>query len=237
MATTYADGVPVWIYVIFRKNPSAGHDKMTINISQDGPVFWNRHVIYAFCCSCHFEKHEDEMMELMARFNTRIERVCLVDKPVDYSFLPDSFFRFLANSLPQLQFVYLRELNLERLNRATVEQLSRHKNLKKLIVHGCRNYEVLEDFHTLPQLLVVKGEIMGLKAMLGDLGDSPTPSPIHTKSPQQQHHQRQSIESVSTSTSTTASDSESGGGPLPTAQSSATRDFRGGNSIAVESNY
>uniref|UniRef100_A0AC35GQT1 Uncharacterized protein n=1 Tax=Panagrolaimus sp. PS1159 TaxID=55785 RepID=A0AC35GQT1_9BILA len=56
--TTYADGVPVWIYVIFRKNPSAGHEKMSINISQDGPVFWNRHVIYAFCCSCHFEKHE-----------------------------------------------------------------------------------------------------------------------------------------------------------------------------------
>jgi hypothetical protein len=229
--TTYADGVPVWIYVIFRKNPSAGHEKMSINISQDGPVFWNRHVIYAFCCSCHFEKHEEELLELMARFNTRIERVCLVDKPVDYSFLPDSFFRFLANSLPQLQFVYLRELNLERLNRATVEQLSRHNNLKKLIVHGCRNYEVLEDFHTLPQLLVVKGEIMGLKAMLGDLGDSPQPSPIHSK------QQRQSVESVSTSTSTTASDSESG--PLPTATSSGanTRDFLGGKSIAIESNY
>uniref|UniRef100_A0AC34GVN6 Uncharacterized protein n=1 Tax=Panagrolaimus sp. ES5 TaxID=591445 RepID=A0AC34GVN6_9BILA len=168
----------------------------------------------------------------MSRFNTRIERVCLVDKPVDYSFLPDSFFRFLANSLPQLQFVYLRELNLERLNRATVEQLSRHNNLKKLIVHGCRNYEVLQDFHTLPQLLVVKGEIMGLKAMLGDLGDSPQPSPIHSSKQQQQ---RQSIESVSTSTSTTASDSESG--PLPTATSSATRDFLGGKSIAIESNY
>ena len=82
--TTYADGVPVWIYVIFRKNPSAGHEAMSINISQDGPVFWNRHVIYAFCCSCHFEKHEEELLELMARFNTRIERVCLVDKQVDY---------------------------------------------------------------------------------------------------------------------------------------------------------
>lgn len=43
------------------------------------------------------------MLELMSRFHTRIERVCLVDKPVDYSFLPDGFFRFLATSLPQLQ--------------------------------------------------------------------------------------------------------------------------------------
>ena len=125
------------------------------------------------------------------------------------------------------QFVYLRELNLERLNRATVEQLSLHKNLKKLIVHGCRNYEVLQDFHNLPQLLVVKGEILGLKAMLGDLGDSPQPSPIHQK------QQRQSIESVSTSTS--ASDSESG--PLPTAASSASRGIIGANEITVHSNY
>lgn len=32
-----------------------------------------------------------------------------------------------------------------------------------MIVHGCRNYEVLEDFRNLPQLLVVRGEIIGLK--------------------------------------------------------------------------
>lgn len=56
--TAFSDSVPVWVYVIFRKNPSSGHDKVTINVSTDGPVFWNRHVIYVFCCSCHFDRHE-----------------------------------------------------------------------------------------------------------------------------------------------------------------------------------
>jgi len=205
---SYRDGVPVWVYVIFRKNPSSGHEKMTINISQDGPVFWNRHVIYVFCCSCHFEKHEAELLELLGRFQTRVERVCLVDKPVDYSFLPDSFFGFLAKHLPNLQFVYLRELNLERLNRGTVEQLSRHKNLKKLIVHGCRNYDALQDFRNLPQLLVVKGDIVGLKAMIGDV------------EPQMMESQRRSEESVSTS-SASVSDSDSGTGLVP--ENSANR--------------
>lgn len=37
-----------------------------------------------------------------------------------------------------------------------------------MIVHGCRNYEVLEDFRNLPQLLVVKGEIVGLKVTLAN---------------------------------------------------------------------
>uniref|UniRef100_A0A7E5A142 Leucine-rich repeat-containing protein 51 n=1 Tax=Panagrellus redivivus TaxID=6233 RepID=A0A7E5A142_PANRE len=208
--STSTSGVPVWVYVIFRKNPSSGHDKMTINISADGPVFWNRHVIYAFCCSCHFEKHEDELLQLMARFDTRVERVCLVDKPVDYSFLPDSFFRFLATALPSLQFVYLRELNLERLNRATVEQLAVHPKLKKLIVHGCRNYEALQDFRNLPQLLVVKGEIVGLKAMIGDIGDSPEDSPTGLG----RLEETRSEASVSTS-SVSVSDSESGPTPAP----------------------
>lgn len=53
-----AANVPVWIYVIFRKNPSTGHSRLSANISADGPVFWDRHVVYVFCCSCHFEKHE-----------------------------------------------------------------------------------------------------------------------------------------------------------------------------------
>jgi hypothetical protein len=69
----------------------------------------------------------------------------------------------MANSLTNLQFVYLRELDLEKVNRGTVEKLSKHRNLKKLIVHGCRNYDVFKDFNGLPQLLVVKGEIVGLK--------------------------------------------------------------------------
>lgn len=50
--------VPIWVYVIFRKNISSGHNKVTVNISTDGPVFWNRYVIYVFCCSCHFDRHE-----------------------------------------------------------------------------------------------------------------------------------------------------------------------------------
>lgn len=50
--------IPIWVYIIFRKNPSLGHEKMTINESMDGPVFWDRHVVYVFCCSCHFDKHE-----------------------------------------------------------------------------------------------------------------------------------------------------------------------------------
>ncbi|CAD5234473.1 unnamed protein product [Bursaphelenchus xylophilus] len=161
--------VPVWVYVIFRRNPSSGHDKINVNESGDGPVFWNRRVIYVFCCSCHFDKHEPKLRQILENSAPRVERVCLVDRPVDYPFIPDSFFTFMCTKLSNLQFVYLRELDLEKVNRATVAILSKHKNLKKLIVHGCRNYDVFQDFHGLPQLLVVKGEILGLKAMIGDV--------------------------------------------------------------------
>lgn len=121
-----------------------------------------------------------------------------------------STYLIIINNCSNFQFVYLRELNLERLNRATVEQLSRHRKLKKLIVHGCRNYEVLQDFHTLPQLLVVKGEIIGLKQMIGDMDpmmmiQSPqtTVSPINDPPPTTRLD-----ESISTS-SGSVSDSES----------------------------
>ncbi|PAV85803.1 hypothetical protein WR25_14391 [Diploscapter pachys] len=164
------DTRPVWVYVIFRKNHCSGHEKMSVNVSFDGPIFWNRQVIYIYCCSCHFdEKHETALMKILEKFESRVERVCLVDKPVDYPFLPDSLFSYMANKMPKLQFIYLRELDLEKINRGTVAELASHKNLKKFIVHSCRNYEVFEDFRNLPQLLVVKGEIFGLKAMLGDL--------------------------------------------------------------------
>uniref|UniRef100_A0A914H264 Uncharacterized protein n=1 Tax=Globodera rostochiensis TaxID=31243 RepID=A0A914H264_GLORO len=165
--------LPVWVYVIFRKNPSSGHEKVSIKDSLDGPVFWSRRVLYVFCCSCHFDRHERDLLRLMEQWKQRIERVCLVDRPLDYPFLPDSLFGFLANHLPRLEFVYLRELDLEKINRATVERLSQHKHLKKLIVHGCRNYEVLQDFQNLPQLLVVRGDIQGLKAMIGCEDDFP----------------------------------------------------------------
>ncbi|UMM41948.1 hypothetical protein L5515_017977 [Caenorhabditis briggsae] len=141
---------------------------MTVNISFDGPIFWKRQVAYIYCCSCHFDEHEGPLMAILEKFEQRVERVCLVDKPVDYPFLPDSLFSYMANKMPKLQFIYCRELDLEKINRGTVVELANHPNLKKVIVHLCRNYEVLEDFRNLPQLLVVKGEIMGLKAMLGD---------------------------------------------------------------------
>lgn len=133
--------LPVWIYVMFRRNPSSGHDKIDIkirlalsnnwpcaiwdyiNCSSDGPVFWTREVIYVFCCSCHFEKHEvdrlrcifmehlsgdfqKELLQLLEKTRNRIERVCLVDRPIDYPFLPDSLFSFMANALPKLQVIH-----------------------------------------------------------------------------------------------------------------------------------
>lgn len=168
MEATRTETKPVWVYVIFRKNHCSGHEKMTVNISFDGPIFWNRQVAYIYCCSCHFDEHENPLMAILEKFEQRVERVCLVDKPVDYPFLPDSLFSYMARKMPRLQFIYLRELDLEKINRGTVVELANHKCLKKVIVHLCRNYEVLEDFRNLPQLLVVKGEIVGLKAMLGD---------------------------------------------------------------------
>lgn len=80
MEATRAETKPVWVYVIFRKNHCSGnllpplqscriiskssknhclgHEKMTVNISFDGPIFWNRQVAYIYCCSCHFDEHE-----------------------------------------------------------------------------------------------------------------------------------------------------------------------------------
>ncbi|CAJ0582964.1 unnamed protein product, partial [Mesorhabditis spiculigera] len=170
------DEKPMWIYVIFRKNHCSGHEKMTVNISFDGPVFWTRQVAYIYCCSCHFELHENPLLTILHKFEARVERVCLVDTPVDYAFLPDSIFAYMARSMPKLQFVYLRELDLEKINRGTVAELAVHRSLKKVIVHKCRNYEVLEDFRNLPQLLVVKGEIQGLRSMLGGDPDAPPES-------------------------------------------------------------
>ncbi|KAJ1363573.1 hypothetical protein KIN20_023472 [Parelaphostrongylus tenuis] len=171
MEVTKSETKPVWVYVIFRKNHCSGHEKMTVNISRDGPVFWNRQVAYIYCCSCHFEEHEGPLMAILNKFEQRVERMCIVDRPVDYPFLPDSIFSYMAKSMPKLQFIYLRELDLEKINRATVVDLANHATLKKVIVHGCRNYEVLEDFRNLPQLLVVRGEIVGLKAMIGDFDE------------------------------------------------------------------
>uniref|UniRef100_A0A1I7V6G2 F-box domain-containing protein n=2 Tax=Loa loa TaxID=7209 RepID=A0A1I7V6G2_LOALO len=162
------DNRPVWVYIIFRKNHCSGHEKMTVNMSFDGPIFWKRQVAYIYCCSCHFHEHEGPLLALLRKLEHRVIRVCIVDTPVDYAFLPDSFFSYMARNMPCLQFIYLREIDLEKINRGTMVELAQHPQLKKLIVHKCRNYEVFEDFHNLPQLLVVKGDIVGLKAMIGD---------------------------------------------------------------------
>ena len=42
-------------------------------------------------------------MKILEKFESRVERVCLVDKPVDYPFLPDSLFSYMANKMPKLQ--------------------------------------------------------------------------------------------------------------------------------------
>ncbi|KAL3991143.1 F-box-like family protein [Acanthocheilonema viteae] len=163
-----SDDRPVWVYIIFRRNHCSGHEKMTVNLSFDGPIFWKRQVAYIYCCSCHFHEHERPLLALLRKLEHRVIRVCIVDTPIDYAFLPDSFFSYMARNMPHLQFIYLREIDLEKINRGTVVELAQHPQLKKLVVHKCRNYEVFEDFHNLPQLLVVKGDIVGLKAMIGD---------------------------------------------------------------------
>ena len=159
---------PVWLYVIFRKNRVSGHSKPSVNISFDGPVFWEKRVVYVYCCSCHFaEKHAEPLTGLCGSLAKRIQRICLVDSPADYPFITDGFFNFINDNLPNLQFLYLRELDLENLNFPTVKKLAQHPSLKKLIAHMCRKIDVLLEFGSLPQLLVVKGEIQGLKAFLG----------------------------------------------------------------------
>ncbi|PIO62182.1 hypothetical protein TELCIR_16272, partial [Teladorsagia circumcincta] len=74
---------------------------------------------------------EGPLMAILGKFEQRVERMCLVDRPVDYPFLPDSIFSYMAKCMPKLQFIYLRELDLEKINRATVVELANHSTLKK----------------------------------------------------------------------------------------------------------
>ncbi len=68
------DGRPVWLYVIFRKNRVSGHDRLNVHISFDGPIFWEKRVVYAYCCSCHFLlKHEQSLMGLCKRVAHRVQ--------------------------------------------------------------------------------------------------------------------------------------------------------------------
>ncbi|KAK6033424.1 hypothetical protein OSTOST_00384 [Ostertagia ostertagi] len=160
MEATRSETKPVWVYVIFRKNHCSGHEKMTVNISFDGPIFWNRQVAYIYCCSCHFDEHEacavfcslhiGPLMAILGKFEQRVERMCLVDRPVDYPFLPDSIFSYMAKCMPKLQFIYLRELDLEKINRATVVELANHSTLKKVqatfSLQHCYNYLKMNQY-------------------------------------------------------------------------------------------
>lgn len=128
-----------------------------------GPIFWERQVIYVYLCSCHFDEHETEFKALCNKVGPVVNRLCLVDSPINYPFLTDEFYHFILISFPNLQWIYLREIDLEPISWATVQAWATHPMLKRIIVHWCRNYDALANFQTLKQLLVVNQQIKGLK--------------------------------------------------------------------------
>ena len=69
---------------------------------------------------------------MMNRLGARIHRLCLVDQPIDYPFIPDSFFYYVARKLPTLQYFYLRQIDMEHINQATVLAFAAHPTLKKV---------------------------------------------------------------------------------------------------------
>lgn len=155
---------PVWLYVIFRKNRISGHDCVKVKFSYDGPIFWERLVAYVYTCCCHFQtRHDLTFRSLCAKLSANIDRICMVDSPLNFPFLSDSLMRHLLDSLPNLQWLYLRELDLENISVQTVQKLAGHSGLKKVIVHFCRNYDSLSNFRSLPQLMIVNTQIQGLK--------------------------------------------------------------------------
>lgn len=62
----------------------------------------------------------------------RISRLCIVDSPIDYPFLPDRFFHYMTQHLYNLQYLYLREIDLEHINNATVHAFADHPSIKKV---------------------------------------------------------------------------------------------------------
>jgi len=130
----------VWLYVIFRKNRISGHDGLSVKFSYDGPIFWQRLVAYVYTCCCHFQQPRNELTfkSLCDKLSPNIDRVCMVDTPINFPFLSDSLVRHLLDSLPQLQWIYLRELDLENVTVQTVAKLAQHPALKKVILHFCR---------------------------------------------------------------------------------------------------
>lgn len=61
------------------------------------------------------------LMTILSKLEQRVERVCLVDRPVDYPFLPDSLFTYMALNMPRLQFIYLRCFETSQCNERNSE--------------------------------------------------------------------------------------------------------------------
>lgn len=48
---------------------------------------------------------QGSLLALLGKLEHRVRRVCIVDTPVDYAFLPDSFFSYMARNMPLLQVI------------------------------------------------------------------------------------------------------------------------------------
>ncbi|OUC40017.1 F-box domain protein, partial [Trichinella nativa] len=119
------DDRSVWLYVIFREGHLSGHDRMTVRVSYDGPIFWDKSIVYVYLCSCHaYERHEKQLISLFKRIANSVHRLCLVSSPVRSPFLTNDFYTFILDIFKNLQILYLRELNLENVATTTVERLA-----------------------------------------------------------------------------------------------------------------
>jgi len=165
---SYVEGArPVWLYLIFRRGLQSGHDRVSVKTSREGPLFWNRFVVYVYACACHFnERHEEHVLALCRKLSHSVQRMCIVDSPVNLPFIMNTFYEFIIDTLVNLQFLYLRELDLENMTAVTVDKMRAHTALKKVVAHDCINSDALTEFHSLKQAMVFNGPIQGLRALL-----------------------------------------------------------------------
>jgi len=153
--------------VIFRRGLQSGHDRVSVKTSREGPLFWNRFVVYVYACACHFnERHEEFIMNLCKKLSHSVQRMCIVDSPVNLPFIMNTFYEFIVDTLENLQFLYLRELDLENMTAVTADKIAAHKALKKVVAHDCINPEALTEFGRLKQAMVFNGPVQGLRVML-----------------------------------------------------------------------
>ncbi|VDP17444.1 unnamed protein product [Soboliphyme baturini] len=111
---------------------------------------------------------------MIRRVGHQIERICIVNSPVDGPFLTNGFYEFLFNKLTNVSLIYMRQLNLRNLNAATVRTLAHLVCLKKVIVHDCQSFETLTQEGSLkPALMCLNGQIKGLQFLLEGLGALP----------------------------------------------------------------